>query len=101
MDFGELFKKAQELKETVSKQQEELAKKFFEGEAGGGMVKATVNGKQEVVSLTIDPELVTIKDIPMLQDLVVGAINEAFAKARKEVQGLLSQMMLGKNPPSL
>lgn len=95
MDFQDLLKQAERLKEEMGKQQEELAKKIFEGQSGGGMVVARVNGKQEVVSLKIDPELIKSQDLSMIEDLVIGALNAAFAKAKVEVQGLFSKMMTG------
>ncbi|MDP2599319.1 MAG: YbaB/EbfC family nucleoid-associated protein [Deltaproteobacteria bacterium] len=93
MDFIDLFKKAQQLKETLSKQQEELGKKIFEGESGGGVVTAKVNGRQEVISVKIDPSLMTMNDLAMLQDLVAAAVNAALAKAKKEGEGLFANMM--------
>lgn len=101
MDFGELLKQAEKLKETFKQQQEEMARKVFEGESGGGMVRAKVNGKQEVLTLLIDPELLAMQDTDMLQDLVIGAINAAFTKARGEIQGLFSKLMMGGGMPPM
>ena len=95
MDFDDLMKQAGKLKEELAKRQEELAHKIFEGESGGGMVTAKVNGRHELVSLKIDPELVNSKDVSMVEDLVKAAVNDAFAKAKNEVQGLFSKMMMG------
>ena len=68
--------------------QEELEVKQYEAAAGGGVVKAVVNGKHEVVSLTIDPEAVDPEDVEMLQDMVVAAVNEAMRKAEAEAQAI-------------
>lgn len=94
MDF---FKKAQQLKEELGKKQEELGKKIFEGQAGGGMVTATVNGRHEVVSLKIDLSLVSMNDVSLLQDLTASAVNAALAKAKKEVEGMFSNIMTGSS----
>ncbi|OGQ04576.1 MAG: nucleoid-associated protein, YbaB/EbfC family [Deltaproteobacteria bacterium RIFCSPLOWO2_01_44_7] len=95
MDLGDLFKQAEKLKEELAKRQEELAYKIFEGESGAGMVVAKVNGRHELVSLKVDPELFNSKDASMMEDLVKAAVNDAFAKAKNEVQGLFSKMMMG------
>lgn len=95
MNIQQMMKQAQELQRKVAKQQEELAKKIFEATSGGGMVAATVNGKNELISLKIEKEVVNPEDIGMLQDLVIAAINEANQRAKeeleKEMSGLMSQ----------
>ncbi len=95
MDFMDLFKKAQQLKEELGKKQEELGKKVFEGQSGGGMVTVMVNGRHEVVSLKIDPSLITMNDLNLLQDLTASAVNAALAKAKKEVEGMFANMIPG------
>ena len=65
--------------------------------AGGGVVKAVVNGKHEVVSLTIDPEAVDPEDVEMLQDMVVAAVNEAMRKAEAEASQNMSRLTGGLN----
>ena len=77
--------------------QEELEVKQYEAAAGGGVVKAVVNGKHEVVSLTIDPEAVDPEDIEMLQDMVVAAVNEAMRKAEAEASQNMSRLTGGLN----
>ena len=74
-----MIKQAQKMQQDMLKMQEELEVKQYEAAAGGGVVKAVVNGKHEVVSLTIDPEAVDPEDVEMLQDMVVAAVNEAAA----------------------
>jgi hypothetical protein len=95
MDMKALMKQAQNLQSEMTKKQEELAKLTFEASSGGGMVTARVNGKNELLSLTIDPTIVTGDDIEMLQDLVVAAVNEGFKKAGEAAQESLSGMMGG------
>jgi len=79
--------------------QAELAQKTFVGSAGGGMVIATVSGAQELVSITISPEVVDPADIEMLQDLVLAAVRQAFeaaaAAASEELGGLTGSLDLG------
>lgn len=87
----ELLQAAQRMQSELSRVQAELAKKTVEGSAGGGMVKAVANGRQQLVALTIEPSIIEDRDIPMLQDLVVAAVNQAMAKAAE-----LAQQEMGK-----
>jgi len=95
MDMKSLMKQAQSLQTEMAKKQEELAKQTFEASSGGGMVTAKVNGKQELLSLQIDPTIVAGDDVEMLQDLVVAAVNEGFKKAADAAKESLSGMMGG------
>jgi DNA-binding YbaB/EbfC family protein len=74
--LGDLMKQAQKLQARMMTLQEELAGKTVEATSGGGMVSVVVNGKQEIVSLKIDPEVVDRQEIEMLQDLVIAAVND-------------------------
>ena len=85
------------IKQALLKMQEELEVKQYEAAAGGGVVKAVVNGKHEVVSLTIDPEAVDPEDVEMLQDMVVAAVNEAMRKAEAEASQNMSRLTGGLN----
>ena len=89
-----MIKQAQKMQQDMLKMQEEMESKEYDATAGGGMVKAVVNGKHEVLSLTINPEAVDPEDVEMLQDMVVAAVNEAMRKAEAEaaqwLQGLPS-----------
>ena len=87
-----MIKQAQKMQQDMLKMQEELEVKQYEAAAGGGVVKAVVNGKHEVVSLTIDPE-----DVEMLQDMVVAAVNEAMRKAEAEASQNMSRLTGGLN----
>lgn len=89
--LNDLMKQAQLLQERLSKLQEEAAKKTVEATAGGGMVTVVANGKQEIISIKIDPEVVNPKDVEMLQDLILAAVNEA----RRKAQELLTEEMKG------
>ena len=95
MDMKALMKQAQSLQTEMAKKQEELAKQTYEASAGGGMVTARVNGKNELLNLTIDPSIVNGDEVEMLQDLVVAAVNEGFKKAGAAAKESLSGMMGG------
>ena len=82
-DLGGLLKQAQALQEKLASAQQDLATKTVEGTAGGGMVSAVVNGRLEVVSISIDPTMLEKPDREMLQDLVVAAINAGIRAAQK------------------
>lgn len=95
MDMKKLMQQAQEMQKTMAEKQAVLASRTFEASAGGGMVTAAVNGKYEVLKLTIDPSIVTASDVGMLEDLVVAAVNEAFKKAGDAVNQEMSGMLGG------
>ena len=92
-----MVKQAQKMQQDMLKMQEEMEQKAYEASAGGGVVTAQVNGKHEVVSLTIDPEAVDPEDIEMLQDMVVAAVNEAMRKAEAEASQNMSRLTGGLN----
>ncbi len=87
--LGDMMKQVQKMQAKMEEMQAQLEQMTVEGSAGGGMVKVTTNGKNEVLSITIDPEVVNKDDIEMLQDLIVAAINQA----RQKVQELQSEQM--------
>ena len=78
--MGKLMKQAQEMQEKMSKVQEELSKMEVEGQSGGGMIKATVNGKKELLSLKIEDEIMN-EDKEMIEDLIIAAVNQAISSA--------------------
>lgn len=82
MDLQKLLEQAQAFQKRMVELQEELGKQTVTGQAGGGMVTVTANGKLEVVSVQLEPQCVDPRDIPMLQDLIVAATNQALAQAR-------------------
>lgn len=100
-DLGSIMKQAQKIQAQIAKVQEELAQKTIEASAGGGMVTVFVSGKQEVVSIKIEPEVVDAKDMEMLQDLVVAAINEALRKSQEMVSEEMRKITGGLNIPGL
>jgi DNA-binding YbaB/EbfC family protein len=81
MGMGNLQRMAMQMQQEMARVQQELETATVEGTAGGGAVKATVTGKQELVGLEIDPSAVDPDDVEMLQDLVMAAVNEALKTA--------------------
>lgn len=100
-DFGKILQTAQRVRDQIQKVQDELAQITVEGSAGGGMVTATVNGKQQLLSVKIDPEVVDPAEIGMLQDLVVAAVNQALGRAAQRAQQEMAKVTggMGLNIP--
>lgn len=83
LDIQELFEKAQQLQKQMQDAQERLARREVVGTAGGGMVTVTANGKGEVLKVQIDKQAVDPRDVPMLEDLVLAAVNSALRAAQE------------------
>ena len=92
-----MIKQAQKMQQDMLKMQEEMEAKEYEATSGGGMVTARVNGKHELMSLTINPEAVDPDDVEMLQDMVVAAVNEAMRKAEAEASQGMAKLTGGLN----
>ena len=99
--LGDLMKQAQRLKAEMDRLQAEAAMKTVEGSAGGGMVTVVSNGKGELLSVKIDPEVARGEDLEMLQDLVVAAANDALRRARELLAQEVSRLTGGLNLPGL
>ena len=84
-DWLGVMKQAKDLQDRMQRLQEEVAGLSIEGTAGGGLVKATLNGKSELKSIKIDPSLLKPEEAEILEDLIVAAINEARAKAETKL----------------
>ncbi|PYM38569.1 MAG: YbaB/EbfC family nucleoid-associated protein [Candidatus Rokuibacteriota bacterium] len=95
------MKEAQKLQQQLAAVQEEVAKRKVDATAGGGMVTVEANGKQELVSIKIDREVINPDDAQMLEDLVLAACNEAIRKSRDMVQQELSKLTGGLKIPGL
>jgi DNA-binding YbaB/EbfC family protein len=100
-DFGELMRQAQEMRNRLQRLQEELGGKVVEGSAGGGMVVVTANGRQELVSVRIEKEVVSPDDVGMLQDLVRAAVNDALERSREMAASEMSKLTGGILPPGI
>ena len=99
--FGNIMKEAQKLQAQMEQLQAEAAKKTVEATAGGGMVTVVANGKQEIVSIKIDREVINPEDAQMLEDLVLAASNEALRKSKEMVQGEMNKITAGLKIPGL
>ncbi len=85
----------------IAELQEELANKTVEAGAGGGLVTVVINGKQQILSMRIDPEVVSREDIEMLQDLIVAAMNEAIRKSQEMMAEEMKKVTGGLSIPGL
>ena len=99
--LGGMLKQAQKLQADLARLQEELGSRTVEGTAGGGMVKARATGKQEVLSIEIEKEVVDPEGLEMLQDLVTAAVNEALRKARELAAEEMGKLTGGVGIPGL
>jgi DNA-binding YbaB/EbfC family protein len=93
-----MMKQIQKMQEKVTRVQEELETRTVEGDAGGGMVRATVNGKQHVVKITIEKEVINPADPEMLEDLVLAAVNKGLEEASKMAQEEMAKATSGMLP---
>ena len=94
---ADIMRKAQEMQQNMATLQEELEEREYEATAGGGVVTARVNGKKELVALTIKPEAVDPDDVEMLQDTVMAAINEALRTATETSEREMGKLTGGMN----
>ena len=100
-NIGDLMKQAQKLQSRMLQMQEELGERTVTAQAGGGMVEAVANGRQELLQLKIDPEVVSPEDVEMLQDLVKAAVNEALTRAKEMVSQEMAKLTGGFNLPGM
>ncbi len=99
--MGNMMKQAQKLQSKMLKLQEELAEETIEATAGGGMVKVVANGKQQIVSIEIEKEVVDPDDVEMLQDLIMAAVNDALNKSQEMVSERMGKLTGGLSIPGL
>ncbi|TES94344.1 MAG: YbaB/EbfC family nucleoid-associated protein [Desulfobacteraceae bacterium] len=99
--MGKMMKQAQQLQSKMLKIQEEMAEKTVETTSGGGMVKVVANGRQQVLSIQIEKEVVDPDDVEMLQDLILAAINDALIKSQEMASEEMSKLTGGLNIPGL
>ena len=100
-NIGNIMKQAQKMQAQIAKVQEELAEKTVDASSGGGMVSVVVNGKQEILSIKIEPEVIDAQDRDMLQDLVVAAVNEGLRKSQEMVAEEMKKITGGLQIPGL
>ena len=100
-NMNNLMKQAQKLQKEMEQMQKDLETKEFEASVGGGAVVVKTNGKKEVVSIKIKPEVVDADDVEMLEDLVLSAVSEALRKAEEETASKMGKLTGGMNIPGL
>ena len=99
--LGNMMKQAQKLQTQMLRLQEEMAEKTVEATAGGGMIKVVANGRQQILSIQIEKEVVDPDDVEMLQDLVLAAVNDALQKSQEMVSAEMNKLTGGLNIPGL
>ena len=100
-NMGNLLKQAQQFQAKLAKLQEELANRTVEASSGGGMVTVVANGRQEIMSIKIDPEVIDPQDREMLQDLILAAVNDALNRAKSMVNEEMGKLTHGLNLPQI
>jgi DNA-binding YbaB/EbfC family protein len=100
-NMGNLMKQAQQFQAKMAKLQEELGEKTVEASAGGGMVSVVANGRQEIVSIKIETEVIDPEDAEMLQDLILAAVNDALSRAKNMVNEEMGKLTHGLNLPNV
>ena len=100
-NMGNMLKQAQQMQAQMAKFQEELGNLTVTGQAGAGMVSVTMNGKQMVQKVAIDPKAVDVEDMEMLEDLIAAAFNDAQKRIQDVSQERLSRITGGMNIPGM
>ena len=100
-NMNQIIKQAQKMQDDMKALQEELDATEYEGMSGSGVVKATVTGKHDVVSVKIDSSIVDPEDIEMLEDLIAAAVNDAVSKAKAEGEAEMAKITGGMNVPGI
>jgi hypothetical protein len=100
-NMNSMMKQVQKMQKQMAEMQQDLELKEVEATAGGGAVKATVNGKKELLKIEIEPEVVDPEDVEMLQDLILAAVNEATKKAEEMMEKEMSKVTGGLNLPGM
>ncbi len=100
-NMNNLMKQAQKLQKQMEETQKELENKEYEASVGGGAVVVKANGKKQVLSIKIQPEVLDPDDVEMLEDLVLSAVNEAMKQAEEDAASQMGKMTGGFNMPGL
>jgi DNA-binding YbaB/EbfC family protein len=101
MDMNEMMRQAQQMQQRMRQVQDELASRTVTASAGGGMVSATLNGRNELLSIQIDEEVIKPEDRAMLQDLIISAVNEGIRKSRDMAETEMRRITGGINIPGI
>ena len=100
-NMGQIMKQAQQFQAKMAKLQEEVGNRTVEASAGGGMISVVANGRQEIISVHIDPEVINPDDAEMLQDLIMAAVNDALSRARDMMNEEMGKLTQGLNIPGM
>ncbi|TET89771.1 MAG: YbaB/EbfC family nucleoid-associated protein [Desulfobacteraceae bacterium] len=100
-NMGQLMKQAQQIQTKMAKLQEDLGDRTVEASSGGGMVIVVANGRQEVLSIKIEREVIDPDDAEMLQDLIMAAVNDALTRAKEMVNEEMGKLTKGMNIPGM
>jgi DNA-binding YbaB/EbfC family protein len=96
-----MMKQIQKMQSDMAKLQEELVNKTVSEEAGGGMIKVTANGHRELVSVEIDPQVITVEEKEILEDLIVAAVNKVMSAAKRMEEEEMQKLTKGMLPPGM
>ncbi len=99
--MNKMMKQAKQMQEKIAQLQQELEERVVEASAGGGVIEVKVNGKQQLLEIKIQPEVVDPEDIEMLEDLVVAVVNEGIKKSQEMVSSEMAKITGGLNIPGL
>ena len=99
--LNNIMRQAQRMQSKISDIQEEIGEEAFEASTGGGVVTATVNGNQEVLSVELDPEVMDPEDVEMVEEMITGAVNQALEKASEKMNEEIEKVTGGMNLPGL
>lgn len=100
-NMNDILRQAQVMQNKIAKLQQEMAERTFDATSGGGMVKAVVSGKQELLKLTIEPQAAEGGDVEMLEDLILAAVNEALRISRESVEREMTAISGGIKLPGV
>ena len=99
--MNDMLKQAQKMQQQMESIQQDIENRLEESSAGGSADNLTMNGKKEVKSIKIDPDIIETEDIEMLEDIVMAAVNEAISKANEMMTGEMGKLTGGINLPGL
>jgi len=99
--LNNIMQQAQRMKSKISEIQEEIGNEEFEASTGGGVVTATVNGNKEIIDVDIDPEVLEPDDVEMLEEMIVGAMNQALQKAADKMDAEIEEVTGGMDIPGM
>ena len=100
-NMGQIMKQAQQIQSKMAKLQEDLGDRTVESSSGGGMVTVIANGRQEILSIEIDREVIDPDESEMLQDLIIAAVNDALSRARDMMNEEMGKLTKGMNIPGM